>query len=75
MFQEMRDALGISKATDILEHVHSLPADEQAIAMDKIKDIERRAMKDQKPQPGLIELMSYLDKRGIQKGICTRNFE
>ena len=75
MFQQMRDALGITKATDILEHIHSLPEDEQDVEMEKIKAIEREAMKDQKPQPGLTELMTYLESRGIQKGICTRNFE
>lgn len=32
-------------------------------------------MKNQKPQSGLVELMDYLDSRGIQKGICTRNFD
>jgi phosphoglycolate phosphatase-like HAD superfamily hydrolase len=31
-------------------------------------------MKSQQPQAGLVELMDYLDSRGIQKGICTRNF-
>jgi beta-phosphoglucomutase-like phosphatase (HAD superfamily) len=75
MFQQMRDALGITKSTDILEHIHSLPEDEQEVEMEKIKAIERAAMKDQKPQPGLTELMTYLEHRGIQKGICTRNFE
>lgn len=29
----------------------------------------------QEPQPGLEELMEYLEKRGVRKGICTRNFE
>jgi HAD superfamily hydrolase (TIGR01509 family) len=75
MFAEMRDALGIPKSVDILEHIHSLPSSEQETAMDKIKAIERRAMKDQTPQPGLTELMSYLDERGLQKAICTRNFD
>jgi phosphoglycolate phosphatase-like HAD superfamily hydrolase len=32
-------------------------------------------MKDQQPQAGLIELMNYLDSRGLPKGICTRNFD
>ena len=32
-------------------------------------------MAAQKPQPGLQELMRYLDGRGMRKGICTRNFE
>jgi phosphoglycolate phosphatase-like HAD superfamily hydrolase len=32
-------------------------------------------MKDQQPQAGLVELMNYLDSRGLPKGICTRNFD
>ncbi|KAJ4314065.1 hypothetical protein N0V94_006631 [Neodidymelliopsis sp. IMI 364377] len=70
----MRSALGIDKSTDILDHVYSLPDDEQEAAQEKIRDIERAAMKEQKPQPGLVELMKYLDSRGVKKGICTRNF-
>jgi len=75
MFAEMRNALGIDKSTDILDHVHALPENEQKGAHDKIQAIERKAMKVQKPQPGLNELMEYLAKRNIRKGICTRNFE
>jgi hypothetical protein len=75
MFGEMRSALGITKATDILDHIYSLPADQQESSMEKIRDIERTAMKVQKPQPGLIELMEYLQSRNMRKGICTRNFE
>lgn len=76
MFAEMRSALGIQKPTDILDHVYSLPsASEQEEAMEKIRAIERKAMHDQKPQAGLVELMDYLQKRGIRKAICTRNFD
>ena len=75
MFAEMRDALSITKGTDILDHIYSLPPAEQEVAHEKVRAIERRAMKEQKPQPGLVELMEYLDKRGIKKGICTRNFD
>ncbi|MCJ1311866.1 hypothetical protein MMC25_005539 [Agyrium rufum] len=75
MFGQMREAMGIPKSVDILEHIYSLPASEQEGAMSKIQAIERDAMKLQKPQPGLVELMTYLDKRGIRKGICTRNFD
>lgn len=32
-------------------------------------------MTSQKPQPGLVELMTYLDARALPKGICTRNFD
>ena len=43
--------------------------------MEKIRNIERKAMRVQKPQAGLTELMAYVDSRGLRKGICTRNFE
>jgi phosphoglycolate phosphatase-like HAD superfamily hydrolase len=76
MFSEMRNALGITKSQDILEHVYSLPSpEEQHRAMELIRDIERRAMLQQVAQPGLTELMAYLDARGVRKGICTRNFD
>lgn len=32
-------------------------------------------MSSQQPQPGLVELMTYLDSRALPKGICTRNFD
>ncbi|KAJ4374519.1 hypothetical protein N0V86_007388 [Didymella sp. IMI 355093] len=75
MFGEMRAALGIDKGTDILDHIYSLPDAEQEEAQEKVRDIERTAMKKQKPQAGLAELMDYLDSRGLKKGICTRNFD
>lgn len=76
MFVQMREVLGISKGTDILDHIYSLPTlAEQASAMEAIRAIERAAMASQVPQPGLTELMEYLDTRGIRKAICTRNFE
>ena len=75
MFGEMRDALGITKSVDILDHIYSLPKDEQPAAHEKIQAVERRAMAKQVPQPGLVSLMEYLDTKGIKKGICTRNFE
>jgi HAD superfamily hydrolase (TIGR01549 family) len=74
MFGQMRAALGIPKSVDILHHIESLPADQQPAAQESIRQIERDAMKTQTPQPGLTELMSYLDSRGIRKAICTRNF-
>jgi phosphoglycolate phosphatase-like HAD superfamily hydrolase len=36
---------------------------------------QHNRMASQVPQPGLKKLMSYLDSRGIRKGICTRNFD
>jgi hypothetical protein len=45
----MRQALGIDKSVDILDHCHSLPPDEEAVALEKIRAIEREAMKSQQP--------------------------
>lgn len=44
-------------------------------AADKIKAIEREAMRAQQPQPGLVELMDYLQQKGLRRALCTRNFE
>jgi len=75
MLRRSRAALNIEKPTDILDHIYSLPEGEQEDAQEKIRQIERTAMKSQQPQAGLVELMDYLDSRGIKKGICTRNFD
>jgi HAD superfamily hydrolase (TIGR01549 family) len=75
MFAEMRSALGITKGTDILDHIYALPESEQEPAHEKIRSIERTAMASQQPQAGLVKLMDYLDSRNIPKGICTRNFD
>ncbi|KAM4066077.1 had superfamily [Hirsutella rhossiliensis] len=75
MFAEMRAALGIVKAVDILQHIDGLPPHEQPAAAEAIRAIERRAMELQVPQPGVTALMSYLDARSVPKAICTRNFD
>ncbi|KAI1805166.1 HAD-like protein [Daldinia bambusicola] len=76
MFSEMRTALSIPKHIDILEHISSLPTpSQQDSAMAAVRAIEQRTMTSQVAQPGLVDLMAYLDARGIRKGICTRNFD
>ncbi|KAB8300940.1 hypothetical protein EYC80_002865 [Monilinia laxa] len=60
MFGEMRNALGIDKSIDILEHIYSLPIPDQEAAHEKIRAIEREAMLTQVPQPGLQTLFTYL---------------
>ena len=76
MFAEMRSVLGIPKTTDILDHIYQLPTEpQQAEAMQAIRNIESTAMASQVAQPGLSTLISYLDSRGVRKGICTRNFD
>ena len=75
MFAQFRAAVSIPPSTDILEHIHSLPPAEQETAFRKIRAIESTAMSQQQPQPGLVNLMTYLESRSIPKGICTRNFD
>lgn len=75
MFAEMRSAVNIPKESDILDYIHSLPDEQQQSAFAKIQAIERKAMAEQVPQPGLVSLLEFLDRNGIKKGICTRNFD
>ncbi|KAJ5990019.1 hypothetical protein N7499_010544 [Penicillium canescens] len=76
MFNEMREALGIDRSIDILHHIRQLPTPEdRAAAVSKVQAVERRAMIDQQPQPGLLRLMDYLESRGLRRALCTRNFE
>jgi hypothetical protein len=72
--EQMRDALQITKGVDILDHVHSLPPDQEEVAQEKLRVIERAAMLDMIPQPGLEELMNFITCEGLVKSICTRNF-
>ncbi|KAI1006034.1 hypothetical protein K3495_g2186 [Podosphaera aphanis] len=75
MFKEMRSALGITKEVDILDHCYALPPAKQEEEFQKIRDIELTAMKDQVPQPGVVQLMKFLEVQKLQKAICTRNFD
>ncbi|KAL1979756.1 hypothetical protein VTN96DRAFT_5232 [Rasamsonia emersonii] len=76
MFSQMRAALGIDRSVDILDHIRSLPTEtERTEAVAKIQAIEREAMLQQQPQPGLVQLMDYLEERGMRRALCTRNFE
>lgn len=75
MFTAMRKAFDIPKSVDILEHIHSLPEDEQPAAHGKIEAIERDAMREQVPSAGLVQLLECLDRHKIRKAICTRNFD
>lgn len=75
MFKQMRAALSIDKSTDILDHIYSLPHPAQEQAQAAIRAIETSAMIEQESQPGLNELIAYLESRSVRMGLCTRNFE
>lgn len=75
MFGLMRSSVNIPASSDILDHIHALPEPEQREAFAKIQRIEQDAMAKQIPQPGLVTLMEWLDQKGVNKGICTRNFK
>lgn len=76
MFAAMRTAVGIPRTSDILDHIYALPTpEEQEAAMKKVRSIESEAMISQTPQPGLLTLMTYLERNEIPKAICTRNFD
>lgn len=75
MFAAMRSAAKIPQGKDILHHIASLPSPEKEEAMKKVREVESEYMLLQTPQPGLVELMSYLTSRGVRKGLLTRNFE
>lgn len=70
-----RAALDIPKSTDILDHMHALPEPAQSEAQTAIRAIESAAMVRQEAQPGLVELIEYLERRHVRMGLCTRNFE
>ncbi|KAJ5679625.1 hydrolase [Penicillium macrosclerotiorum] len=73
---ELREALGIDRSVDILHHIRDLPTpEERAVAVSKVQAVEQRAMLDQQPQPGLSQLMNYIQSRKLPRALCTRNFE
>ncbi|ESZ92682.1 hypothetical protein SBOR_6943 [Sclerotinia borealis F-4128] len=74
-FGQMRNALGIDKTIDILDHIYSLPSSDQDAAHERIRAIEREAMLTQVPQPGLQTLFTYLRTHTLTLplAILTRN--
>jgi len=58
---------------DVLEIYEALSDDGKIQAKAVFDDIERKAIADMELMDGLGELCKFLDKRGIQKAILTRN--
>lgn len=73
-FAEMRRRVGIPSG-DILITIRGWPEERQREAFAIIDEIEELARAKLAVQPGVHELMEYLDARGLPKGIITRNTE
>ncbi|KAI8054637.1 hypothetical protein BDF22DRAFT_680172, partial [Syncephalis plumigaleata] len=69
----MRRELGVPTGTDVLAHAASLPTEERIAAELLIKRIEDEAMLSIELQPGLDELITYLESIPLPKAILTRN--
>ncbi|KAI9592747.1 HAD-like domain-containing protein [Syncephalis fuscata] len=69
----MRRELGVEKGVDILTHTASLQGNERIAAEQLIKRIEDEAMLGIEIQPGLDELITYLESAQLPKAILTRN--
>lgn len=72
-FQYMRQRVGVGPTGDILDIIASWPAEEQQRAHAAIEEIEDQALKDMQAMPGLLELCTFLDTRGLPRGLITRN--
>lgn len=74
MFGEMRNQLQVPPGIDILDHLHSLPTDEEReIAENKLRSIEEKAMNEQEPTDGLKNIFLKLNEFNVHTSICTRN--
>lgn len=78
MFKEMRESINLplDSKKDILGYLDNEVTDEKLRSQYhvNIKNIEKKAMLLQEPQPGLNELLAYLHSKNISKNIVTRNY-
>lgn len=72
-FAAIRRALAIPDASDILEHLASLPAEESARKHAWLLEHERELARASKASAGAVELVRHLKARGCRLGILTRN--
>lgn len=72
-FAAIRRALSIPEASDILEHLAGLPADEAAEKHAWLLEHERELARGSMASAGAVELVRLLQSRGCRLGILTRN--
>lgn len=74
MFGEMRRQLNVPVGEDILTHLDNLPTvEDKHDAEMKLRKIEEKAMNEQEPTYGLLDLFQFLSNLKIKTSICTRN--
>ncbi|RLI84304.1 HAD family hydrolase [Archaeoglobales archaeon] len=71
-FDEIRKALNI-KGRFILETILESSGKERENMFEVLKKFEIEAAKDSKLNEGALELIEFLEKEGIKKGVVTRN--
>ena len=71
-FAGMRRRLGIPTG-DILATVRAWPEAQRRTAFDVIEEIEEDARLRMTIRPGTVELLAFLDRSGIRRGLITRN--
>ncbi|RKP12441.1 HAD-like domain-containing protein [Piptocephalis cylindrospora] len=72
---EMRRRLQVPDKVDVLAYAASLPPEEKIRAEKIIEDVEVEALERVEIQPGLEELIQFLEEHHIPKAILTRNNE
>ncbi|EDO18174.1 hypothetical protein Kpol_543p3 [Vanderwaltozyma polyspora DSM 70294] len=75
MFPAMRKSIGLDDdAVDILTFMDEMKTEEEKIITnERLKLVEKKAMMEMEPQPGLVELLTFLHENDIKMNICTRN--
>ena len=72
-FEDIRQTLGITSGTPILEAIDKMPEQQAKQMMQQLFDIEMEIAAKAVQQPGAYELLEQLTSRGCTLGILTRN--
>lgn len=70
---EIKRALFGDASIFIIEGINNLPEDQQAGAWKLVEDMEIEAARTAKIYPEASELLEWMDKQGLKRGIITRN--
>jgi len=72
-FASIREALGVPRGDDILEHLDALPAARAQVLREKLAAIEEELAERTEPAHGALGLLGELCGRGVRLGVLTRN--